>query len=91
MTPKSAEARCVCDDAQGAWSYCEVPGHNGEPVDSEGKPMTLAKALAISRELSLSSGKADEALRAKCNWEHMSRPAVIMEWGDPRTWNRTDE
>jgi hypothetical protein len=25
-------------------------------------------------------------LRAKCNWERMSRPAVIHEWGDPRTW-----
>jgi hypothetical protein len=29
---------------------------------------------------------AEAALRAKCNWEHMSRTAVIREWGDPTTW-----
>lgn len=26
-------------------------------------------------------------LRTKCNWEHMSRTAVIRNWGDPRTWD----
>jgi hypothetical protein len=50
------------------------------------KPRTEAWAIALSKELYRAGGPAEAALRAKCNWEHMSRSAVIMEWGDPRQW-----
>jgi hypothetical protein len=45
-------------------------------------------ALQVSRELHAAGGKAEEWLRHKCNWEHMSRTAVLLEWGDPREWVR---
>lgn len=49
--------------------------------------MTREQALAISKELHKGNHpRAEEALRAKCNWEAMTRTAVILEWGDPRTW-----
>ena len=47
----------------------------------------LARALRISSEIYAADGKVEEALRAKCNWEHMTRMAVILEWGDPREWD----
>ena len=31
--------------------------------------------------------EAELRLRAKCRWEHMTRTAVILEWGDPRDWD----
>jgi hypothetical protein len=31
--------------------------------------------------------KALQLLKDKCNWEHMSRYAVLEEWGDPREWS----
>lgn len=51
----------------------------------------MERALEISREL-YSGGptKAEVALRNKCDWEHMTRTAVILEWGDPREWSDAD-
>jgi hypothetical protein len=50
---------------------------------------TLEEAQRISRELwSQPGSEAEQRLRAKCRWEWMTRPAVIMEWGDPRTWEK---
>lgn len=49
--------------------------------------MTFEKARQISKVLWNSNSAAEEKLRAKCRWEHMARTAVIMEWGDPRTWD----
>lgn len=37
-------------------------------------------ALALSRESRELNGKAEEWLRHKCNWEHMTRTGVILEW-----------
>jgi hypothetical protein len=44
------------------------------------------KSIRIEEEVRKENGKAEQLLRAKCNWEHMSRLAVIREWGDPRLW-----
>ena len=38
----------------------------------------------IGTEIAREGGAAEEWLRDKCNWEHMTRMAVILEWGDPR-------
>lgn len=48
--------------------------------------ITMEEALKISLELYDSGTEAEERLRAKCNWEQMTRTAVIIEWGDPRKW-----
>lgn len=48
--------------------------------------ITMKEAVLISRELYGSDTLAEENLRAKCRWEHMTRTAVIIEWGDPREW-----
>jgi hypothetical protein len=43
--------------------------------------------LDLSRKLSRGRDYAAEYLLcSKCNWEHMSRSAVLMEWGNPRFW-----
>jgi hypothetical protein len=47
---------------------------------------TVEWARQVSKELWKSGTEAEDKLRAKCNWEHMTRLAVILEWGDPRTW-----
>ena len=52
--------------------------------------MTMTEALRISREIYSAGGPVEDALKAKCNWEHMTRSAVIMEWGDPRLWLKND-
>jgi hypothetical protein len=44
------------------------------------------KIIALSGLLWKQGGPAEAALRAKCNWERMTRCAVLMEWGDPREW-----
>lgn len=46
--------------------------------------MTMKEAIRISREVKEENGEAEEWLRHKCNWEAMSRTAVIFGWGDPR-------
>jgi hypothetical protein len=44
--------------------------------------------LRISRDVREENGAAEQRLRAKCQWEQMTRTAVIAEWGDPRTWDK---
>lgn len=34
---------------------------------------------------------AETRLSQKCDWEKMTRTAVLMEWGDPRTWKSCDK
>jgi hypothetical protein len=54
------------------------------------KDMRVPKEiLAIEAAVRKENGEAETRLRDKCNWEHMSRTAVIMNWGDPRTWPAT--
>ena len=48
--------------------------------------MTIEQAQGMSRTLWKSGTEAEERLRAKCRWEHMTRLAVLVEWGDPREW-----
>jgi len=48
--------------------------------------MTNEEALALSRTIYDGDPVAEELLRAKCQWEKMTRLAVLKEWGDPRTW-----
>lgn len=43
-------------------------------------------SLQVSKEVKKAGGKAERELGEKCKWEHMSRMAVILEWGDPRKW-----
>ncbi len=50
--------------------------------------MSNADALVISRLLYEQGGAAEERLRAKCQWEHMTRMGVILEYGDPREWEK---
>ena len=52
--------------------------------------LTVPEAAKISREIHKAGGEAEERLVAKCRWEAMSRLAVILEWGDPRTWDDDD-
>lgn len=49
--------------------------------------MTNEDALRITQEVYEEDGEAEQRLRAKCQWEHMSRMAVVLDWGDPRTWD----
>lgn len=49
-------------------------------------PRTREWATRVSREIKVEGGEAEEKLAAKCRWEHMTRTAVILEWGDPRGW-----
>jgi hypothetical protein len=46
----------------------------------------IADATQINREVREAGGEADQKLKAKCQWDGMSRTAVIREWGDPRSW-----
>lgn len=48
--------------------------------------MTMEEASKRSKELRDEGGEIEERLRAKCRWEHMSRTAILTEWGDPATW-----
>lgn len=47
---------------------------------------TSSEADEIQSEVAHRGGHAETLLRAKCSWERMSRIGVVMEWGDPRTW-----
>ena len=42
--------------------------------------------LNLSKEIQEEGGERLERLKAKCQWEQMSRTAVLMEWGDPAHW-----
>lgn len=46
----------------------------------------MKELIALSAAVREHGGKAEERLRAKCQWEHMTRTAVINTWGDPRNW-----
>jgi hypothetical protein len=46
----------------------------------------MEQLAQISKEVREQGGEPEAKLCAKCNWEHMSRTAVIRCWGDPRTW-----
>ena len=41
---------------------------------------------ALSREIREENGRREELLGHKCNWEHMTRWAVLREYGDPARW-----
>lgn len=56
------------------------------PSQQPSPPLSMDEASKISSEIRSENGKAEQLLAAKCRWEHMSRTAVIREWGDPRNW-----
>ena len=41
----------------------------------------------LSQELRLENGEREKRLLAKCNWEQMTRSAILHEYGDPKDWN----
>ena len=41
---------------------------------------------SLSREIREENGKREELLKHKCNWERMTRSAVLRVYGDPSTW-----
>ncbi|MBN2377348.1 MAG: hypothetical protein JXD22_13175 [Sedimentisphaerales bacterium] len=45
-------------------------------------------AKRISENLHRQGGPADKALRIRCERERKTRLAVIMEWGDPKSWQK---
>lgn len=48
---------------------------------------TMKWASARSKELwNGADPQAENLLRDKCRWEHMTRTGVLIEWGDPVTW-----
>ena len=51
------------------------------------KRISMKQALKINAQVCRKGGWDEERLREKCKWEHMTRTAVIMEFGDPRLWN----
>lgn len=59
-----------------------------QAIDSYERGGVPDAILRLSRWLYRIGGEAEERLKAKCTWEHMSRTAVIIEWGDPRTWGQ---
>lgn len=42
--------------------------------------------LALNREIREENGRRENLLRHKCNWERITRCAVLREYGDPATW-----
>ena len=56
------------------------------PTEGAERRTKMEWAMEVSRARWESDTEAEEKLQAKCRWEHMSRTAVILEWGDPRTW-----
>ncbi len=48
--------------------------------------MTFEEARALGKEIT-KRPKDEEKLIHKCRWEQMSRPAVLMEYGDPKDWD----
>ena len=55
--------------------------------DKEKQRNVMSWALRVSREIRDAGGIPEQRLKDKCTWEHMSRTAVIIEWGDPRDWD----
>lgn len=49
--------------------------------------IVCAATAALSRELREAGGEAEERLRAKCQWEQMTRSAVLHDYGDPSGWS----
>ena len=49
--------------------------------------MTKEQAYKVSLDIRKAGGIPEERLRAKCQWEHMTRMGVVLEWGDPREWD----
>lgn len=47
--------------------------------------------LKIEKEVRDQGGEPEKRLRDKCNWEQMSRTAVIRIWGDPRKWKAMED
>lgn len=42
--------------------------------------------MALNRDIRAENGKREGLLRHKCNWERMTRCAVLRVYGDPATW-----
>jgi len=70
---------------------CIAPNGNHEEghwVTLQDIPNPSAGLFKISKEIAALGGEIEERLKAKCQWEQMSRIAVIKSWGDPRTWKQ---
>jgi len=64
----------------------ERPSVLFEP-DGRATPEARRWAHLVQQEVARAGGGPEERLRAKCQWEHMSRMAVVLDWGDPRGWD----
>ncbi len=53
------------------------------PTDQQAE---FQKLVILSREIAAEKGVREEKLRAKCQWEHMTRTAVLRDYGDPKNW-----
>jgi hypothetical protein len=42
--------------------------------------------INLSNAIHLENGEREERLRNKCQWEHMTRYAVLSAYGDPANW-----
>lgn len=60
-----------------------VASPNGEITQPNREIVDL---MRISFDVRNEGGDAERRLRNKCQHEHMTRTAVIAEWGDPRKW-----
>lgn len=49
-------------------------------------PQVPEDIMELGAEIHREHGQREELLRYKCRWEAMSRPAVLMAYGDPATW-----
>ena len=54
------------------------------PTNPEDRTMNWA--IKVSKELREEAGEAEQRLKDKCKWEHMTRTGVLIDWGDPREW-----
>lgn len=60
--------------------------HNTYSNEPPRENLSIQDAIRISQEVYDENGEAEKKLCERCRWEKMSRPAVIIEWGDPREW-----
>jgi hypothetical protein len=61
------------------YAPCKVCGENHRPVVCE-------QVINLNREIHRENGERERRLREKCRWEHMTRSAVLAEYGDPGEW-----
>ena len=78
----------------GPFSPCKKCGRSRLFLQKKAKvnDMEVTKEiLALSKDIMEENSIREERLKAKCRWEHMSRTAVLGEYGDPANWESKGE